>query len=173
MFKLLVLATVIFSGTIVSIYSLSVTDIDKNSISFNSYKDKKILIVNTASAGSGAAQLAELEQLYQRHKDSMVVIAFPSNSFGNEPGNDQQIKTLMQGTYGITFPVAAKSCVKGDSANAIYQWLGNKIANDVMEGKVKRDFQKFLIDKTGSIVGRFDSSVSPLSTAVQNAILNN
>jgi glutathione peroxidase-family protein len=170
MFKLLVVGAVIFSGAIVSIYSITVTDMDKNSISFNSYKDKTILIVNTATSGSGAAQLAELETLYQQHKDSLVIIAFPSNSFGHEPGTNAEIKAVMQNTHGITFPIAEKSCVKGDTANAIYLWLGNKIANDIMEAKVKRDFQKFLIDKNGSIVARFDSSVSPLSTVVQDAI---
>jgi glutathione peroxidase len=173
MFKLLVLATAVFSGAIVSIYSLSVPDIDKNTININSYRDKMIFVVNTASGGNGAGQLAELQQLYLQHKDSMVVIAFPSNSFGNEPRSDAELKTLMQGTYGISFPIAQKSLVKGDSANILYKWLGSKVQNDVMDGKIRRDYQKFLIDRTGSIVARFDSSVSPLSTAVQSAIQSN
>lgn len=173
MFKLFVLGTAFFSATIVSIYSLSVTDVDKNTINFNSFKNKTILIVNTASGSGAAGQIGELQQLYQQYQDSLVVIAFPSNSFGNEPRTDQEIKTFMQGTYGVTFPIAGKSPVKGDSANLIYQWLCSKMQNDVMDSKIKRDYQKFLIDKSGSIVAKFDSSISPLDEQVLKAIHDN
>ena len=174
MFKLFFISAVIFSGAIVSIYSLSVPDINHGSIHFNDYRGKMILIVNTATGDSAASQqIVQLQQLYQQHQDSLVVIAFPSNSFGNEPGTDAEIKATMQNVYGVTFPIAAKSWVRGDSANIIHEWLGSKLQNDVMEARIKRDYQKFLIDRTGSIVGRFDSSVSPISTVIQNAIANN
>lgn len=174
MFKLFFLSVVILSGTIVSIYSLSVPDVNNGSIHFNDYRGKMILIVNTATGNSAAnQQLVQLQQLYQQHQDSLVVIAFPSNSFGNEPGTNAQIKAAMQGTYGVTFPIAAKSWVRGDSANILHEWLGSKLQNDMMDGKVKRDFQKFLVDKTGLLIGRFDSSVSPLSPLIQNVIANN
>lgn len=170
MFKLFVLAFCIFSGAIVSIYSLTVPDLDKNTISLNNYRNKTILIVNTATGSNGVGQLTQLQQLYMQHKDSMVVIAFPTNSFGHEPRTDQELKIFMQGTYGITFPIVSKSPVKGDSANILYQWLSRKMDNDVMDAKATRDFQKFLIDKSGNLVGKFDSSVSPLSQAIQEAI---
>lgn len=173
MLKFLFFSFLVSSIMIVSIYSLSVTDIDNGSINFNNYRGKKILIVNTASGSPEVNQLAALQQLYLQHQDSMVIIAFPTNSFGNEPKSDMELKTFMQGTYGITFPIAAKSWVRGDSANIIYQWLGDKIQNDVMDGKTKRDFQKYLINSTGSIVAKFDSSVSPVSVVVQNAIHDN
>jgi glutathione peroxidase len=173
MTKLFSIALLVFSGYIVSIYSLSVPDIDNNNISFNDYRGKKILIVNTATGNAQAnQQLAQLQQLYQQYQDSLVIIAFPSNSFGNEPGTNAQIKSVMQGTYNVTFPIAAKSLVKGDSLNRVYQWLGDKMQNDVMDGKTKRDFQKYLIDRSGYIVAKFDSSVSPLSSTVLNAINN-
>ena len=142
-------------------------------INFNDYKNKKIFIVNTASGSNQVNQLTQLQQLYLQHKDSMVVLAFPSNSFGNEPKSNPEIKDFMQQTYGITFPIAKKSKVKGDSVNIVYEWLRRKVQNDVMKGKVRSDFQKFLIDKSGSIVGRFDSSINPLSAVVQDAIRNN
>lgn len=173
MSKLLFLGFLLSSALIVSIYSLSVVDVNGGSIEFNAYRNKKILIVNTATGSSAAnLQLTQLQQLYQQHQDSMVVIAFPSNSFGNEPGTNAQIKALMQGTYGITFPIASRSWVRGDSANIIYQWLGSKLQNSVMDWKTKRDFQKYLIDKSGLVVAKFDSSVSPLSPIIQNAISN-
>ena len=173
MFKLLAICFFVSASYVVSIYSLSVIDVNNGSIDFNDYRDKKILIVNTATGITQAnLQLTQLQQLYQQHQDSLVVIAFPSNSIGHEPGTNAAIKAVMQGTYGVSFPIASKSWVRGDSANVIYQWLGSKLQNEVMDGKTKRDFQKYLIDGSGKIVAKFDSSVSPLSAVVQNAIAN-
>jgi len=158
---------------VVSIYSLSVADMSNGSIEFNDYRNKKILIVNTATGDSMAnQQLVQLQQLFQQHQDSLVVIAFPSNSFGNEPGTNAEVKAKMQNVYGVTFPIATKSWVKGDSANIVYQWLGSKLQNEVMDAKTKRDYQKYLVDKTGKLVAKFDSIISPLSATMQNAIAN-
>jgi len=112
----------------------------------------------------------ELQQLYQQNQDSLVVIAFPSNSFGNQTGTNAQIKALMQGTYGVTFPIAVKSWVRGDSANIIYQWLSSKLQNEMMNSKTIRDYQKYLVDGTGRLVAKFDSSVNPLNAKIQDAI---
>lgn len=171
MLKLLLSVFVFPALMVVSIYSLSVADTNNGSINFNSYHDKKILIVNTATGNTAAnQQLVQLQQLYQQHQDSLVVIAFPSNSFGNQPGTNAEIKALMQGTYGVTFPIAAKSWVRGDSANIVHQWLSNKLQNEMMNSKTIRDYQKYLIDGTGRLVAKFDSSVSPLSAKIQDAI---
>jgi glutathione peroxidase-family protein len=174
MIKLFLIIAAAIAAGIVSIYSFSVPGCGSGTtINFNNYQNKKILLVNVATSGSGAAQLAELQQLYLQHKDSMVIIAFPSNSFGNEHRNDSAIKSFMHDSIGISFPVAAKSCVRGDSANVIYQWLGSKLQNELMNARVKKDYQKFLVDKDGWLVGAFDSVVSPLSPLLQNAIHNN
>lgn len=172
MFKLLFSGLIIFTGFIASIYNYSVIAVDNTEIKFSNYQHKKILIVNTATGSNQVSQLAQLQQLYLQHQDSVVIIAFPSNSFGHEPGNNASIKTIMQGTYGVSFPIAAKSPVKGDSANIIYQWLGRKMLNSVMNGRTRGDFQKYLIDTDGKIVAEFDSSINPLSTVMQNAIHN-
>jgi glutathione peroxidase len=128
MIKLLLAGFLISSAMVVSIYSLSVADVNDGSINFNDYRGKKILIVNTATGNTAAnQQLVQLQQLYQQHQDSLIVIAFPSNSFGNQSGTNAQIKALMQGTYGVTFPIAVKSWVRGDSANIVYQWLSSKL----------------------------------------------
>lgn len=171
MVKLLLACFFTFSVTVVSIYSLSVADVNDGSINFNNYRGKKILIVNTATGNTAAnQQLVQLQQLYQQNQDSLVVIAFPSNSFGNQPGNNQQIKAMMQGTYGVTFPIAVKTWVRGDSANIVYQWLSSKLQNEMMNSRVIRDYQKYLVDGTGKLVAKFDSSVSPLNSAIQDAI---
>jgi glutathione peroxidase len=156
---------------VASIYSLSVADINEGTINFNNYRGKKILIVNTATGSTDASrQLTELQQLYQQNRDSLVVIAFPSNSFGNEPGSNAQVKALMQGTYGINFPIALKSSVKGDDVNIVYRWLGSKIQNEMMNARTVRDFQKYLVDGTGRLVAKFDSSINPLHATIQDAI---
>lgn len=171
MVKLFLLSFLISSAMVVSIYSLSVADVNNGSINFNNYRGKKILIVNTATGNTAAnQQLVELQQLYQLYQDSLVVIAFPSNSFGREPGTNMQIKALMQGTYGVTFPIAVKSWVRGDSANIIHQWLSSKLQNEMMNSKTIRDYQKYLVDGTGRLVAKFDSSVNPLNTKIQDAI---
>jgi glutathione peroxidase len=173
MFKLFLAGFILSAAFVVSIYSLSVTDVSDSSINFNNYKGKKILIVNTATGDSSAnQQITELQQLYLQYHDSLVVIAFPSNSFGNEPGTNAAIKAVMQNTYGVTFPIAGKSEVKGENANVVYQWLGSKLQNEMADWKVKRDFQKFLVDGTGRLVARYDSLVTPMSTMMQNAITN-
>ena len=174
MIKLFLITSIVVSALFVSFYSLSVPSItNNNTIQFNSFQNKKVLLVNTATASSSANQLQQLQQLYMQHKDSMVIIAFPSNSFGNEPRNNNRLRKYMRDTLGLTFLIAEKSPVKGDNVNAIFEWLRRKVQNDVTNAKAKTDFQKFLIDKQGQLVGIFDSSISPLSTTMQNAIHNN
>jgi len=171
MIKLVLAGLLTSLAWVVSIYSLSVNDINGGSIDFNNYRGKKILVVNTATGSPAASQqIAELQQLYQQYQDSLVIIAFPSNSFGNEPGTNQEIKAIMQGTYGVTFSVAVKSSVKGDSANVIHSWLSDKLQNEMMNSRTIRDFQKYLIDGTGRLVGKFDSSTNPLNASLLNAI---
>lgn len=168
--KIISTAAFLLIGTIVSIYNYVIPSVDTSPISFSKYQHKKILIVNTASGSDQVNQLAALQQLYMQHKDSMVIIAFPSNSFGNEPLTDSAIKIFMQQSHGITFPIAAKSDVQGKEINDIYKWLQDKLLNGTISGTVSTDFKKFLIGKRGKVIGQFDSSVSPLSTMIRDAI---
>jgi len=170
MIKIIISALLILSPAIVSIYSYQVPAANNGILDFNDYRHKKILLVNIASGSNQVGQLAALQQLYAAHSDSLVVVAFPSNSFGNEPKSDSEIVSFMQQNYQISFPIAAKSEVKGSQANVIYKWLENKTLNDVVSVKMRTDFQKYLIDERGKIIGQFDSSISPLSAVVQNAI---
>ena len=170
MIKLLFTAAALLTVNIVSLYSIRTSDVDNNLINFNDYRGKKILIVNTASGSNKVSQLTALQQLYSQHHDSLVVIAFPSNSFGNEPKTNAEIKAFMRGSYGITFPIAAKSDVTGSRMNALYQWLGSKLQNEVTNGQTHSDFQKYLVDKKGVIVGVYDSSINPLGTVMEEAI---
>jgi len=157
----------------ISIYSISATDINGGQINFSGFQGKKILIVNTASNGSYTSQYAALEQLYQLYKDSLVVIAFPSNSFGNEPGSNAGIKDFVTGTYNTHFLLAAKADVTGPSQIPIYQWLTQQSQNGMMNSVVQGDFQKYLVDKNGILIGVFSPMIGPMDSSIQNAITDN
>lgn len=173
MSKLLILfiGSVLFFDS--SIYTYEAPSINGGTIDFEQYEGKKIFIVNIATGSEHASQLPELEQLYQQHKDSMVVIGFPSNSFGKEPLSNEQIETTLRSTYGITFPLAAKVLVSGDSAHAVYKWLTSKDENGVIKTRIRGDYQKYLINSQGKLVGIFDTATSPISQRVQTAIQQN
>jgi glutathione peroxidase len=167
---ILLIAATFFTA---SIYSISSTDIDGSSIHFSDFAGKKILIVNTASNSSAVSQYAHLEQLYQQYKDSLVIIAFPSNSFGNEPGNNQNIKDFITSTYNTHFLLGAKVDVIGSGQSPIYQWLTQQSQNGMMDNEMVDDFQKFLINKNGELIGIFSPVVDPMDSLIQNAILHN
>ena len=95
------------------------TDID-----FSQYKGKKIMIVNTASKCGNTPQYKDLETLYEKYKDKLVIVGFPANNFGEqEPGSNEDIKAFCTKNYGVTFPMAEKVSVKGDDIHPLYKWL--------------------------------------------------
>lgn len=171
--KILALITAAAYMLSTSIYSLSFTDIDGNTVNMGSYQNKKILLVNIATNSPRVAQLAGLQQLHQQHGDSLVVIAFPSNSFGNETRTNAEIKTFCQNNYGVTFKIAAKGSVAGLALQPVYDWLAHVAQNGVGNVAIGKDFQKVLIDKEGNIIGVFAPSVSPTDQIIVNAITGN
>ena len=165
--KLTILALVsFFLLNSTSIYTLQFQDIDGNTVAMSQFEGKKILLVNIATGSSRATQLADLQQLQQQYSDSLVVIGFPSNSFGKESRTNAEIKTFCQTNYGVTFLLAAKNPIAGFEIQSIYQWLTNAAMNGVTADPVKGDFQKYLISESGMLVGIFSPSVSPLSTEI-------
>src|SRR5688572_26350764 len=106
------------------IYDFKVPGLDGNDIDFSKYKGKKIMIVNTASKCGNTPQYGELEKLYEKYKDKLVIIGFPANNFGEqEPGTNADIKEFCTKNYGVTFPMAEKVSVRGDDTHALYKWL--------------------------------------------------
>ena len=137
-----------------------------------SLKGKKVLIVNTASKCGYTPQYADLEKLYEQYggKD-FTIIGFPANNFNNqEPGSNEEIRQFCTRNYGVTFPMMAKISVKGDDMHPLYQWLTSKAKNGVMNSEVKWNFQKYLIDKNGKLLAKFDSNVNPLSDEIVTMI---
>jgi glutathione peroxidase len=158
-------------GWIINIYSFSIKTLQGEDFTLEKYKGKKILLVNIATNSPYAnTQLHELEKFYQVHKDSIVVIGFPSNSFGNEPHNNSELKEIIQNDYHLSFPVVERTEIVGTEAHTIYKWLQSSSDNGVKSAKVKDDFQKFLISKDGNLIGLFASKTSVTDTIIKTAI---
>jgi glutathione peroxidase len=146
-----------------SIHQFSAKSLEGELVNFASYKGKKILIVNTASKCGFTPQYKDLEALYEKYKDkNFVIVGFPCNQFGNqEPGSSSDIKSFCTRNYGVTFPMMEKVDVKGDSICDIYDWLTAKEKNGVESSSVKWNFQKYMIDENGFLVGHVNSLKSP------------
>lgn len=167
-----ILCLIAFGAFAPSIYSYQVSANDGSVIDLAAFKGKKILIVNTASNSKYSSQYGDLEQLYQKFKDSLVIIAVPSNSFGNEPLSDTGILTWVNETYNPHYLLASKISVNGVDQSQLYAWLSNDSLNGVMSNGVLGDFHKFLVDGSGNLIGAFIGSVSPLDSGLINVISN-
>jgi glutathione peroxidase len=156
-----------------SIYDFSLPSIDGKPAPLAIYKGKVVLMVNVASKCGFTPQYSALEALYEKYKDKgFVVLGFPANNFGGqEPGTNEEIKTFCSTKYKVTFPVYAKVSVKGDDETPLYQYL-TKEANPSLAGDIKWNFTKFLVDRNGHVVQRFESPVKPDSPEVVEAIEN-
>lgn len=150
-----------------SIYDFRVASLNGGTINFADFKGKKILIVNTASKCGFTYQYEELQALYEKYKEKLVIVGFPANNFlSQEPGSNENIEAFCKKNYGVTFPMAAKISVKGKNTAPIYQWLCNKSMNGVMDAKVSWNFNKFLLDENGKLVAHFKSKVKPMSEEI-------
>lgn len=154
-----------------TIYEFTVPSLSGGNIGFSTFKGKKILIVNTASKCGYTPQYEGLESLYKKYSNKLVIVGFPANDFlFQEPGNNQEIAAFCKKNYGVSFPMAAKISVKGRDMAPIYQWLTNKEYNGFQNSSVKWNFQKYLIDENGHLIGVFAPGVEPLSEDLQKAI---
>ena len=145
-----------------SFYNFKVKDIDGNDFSFKQLKGKKVLIVNTASKCGNTPQYADLEKFYEMHKDkNFVIIGFPANNFGGqEPGTNEEIKSFCEKNYGVSFPMMSKISVKGDDMHPLYKWLTSKELNGKEDSEVRWNFQKYLINESGSLVSVINPKTS-------------
>ena len=170
MLKLLILSGLMM-GMVSSIYDFKVTSLDGGTIDFSKYKGKKILIVNTASQCGNTPQYAELEELYKKHGNSLVVVGFPANNFGGqEPGSNSEIESFCKKNYGVTFPMAEKVSVKGDDIHPLFKYLVTEAEKLGESDPIKWNFTKFLIDENGKLVKVFHNKVLPMSDEVVSAI---
>lgn len=152
-----------------NVHSFTVESINGDQISLSDYEGKALLIVNTASRCGYTPQYKSMESLYSIYKEQgLEVLAFPANNFGGqEPGTNDQIKNFCLMKYKTTFPLFAKSSVKGDNINPLYKYLTQESSFD---GDISWNFNKFLVDPNGEVVARFPSNVDPLSSQLVKKI---
>jgi glutathione peroxidase len=155
-----------------SIYDFSLKDIDHKEVSLSQYRGKVVLVVNVASRCGYTPQYEGLQKVYMKYKDrGFVILGFPANNFmAQEPGTDEEIKTFCSAKYNVTFPIFSKISVKGDDIHPLYKFLTSKETNPEFSGDIKWNFSKFLIDKNGKIIARFEPKVTPESDPVIQAI---
>lgn len=154
-----------------NIYDYTLPSIDGQPLPLSTFKGKVVLVVNVASRCGYTPQYAGLEALYEKYKDQgFVIVGFPANNFGaQEPGTNQEIKTFCSSKYNVKFPMYAKVSVKGDDTTPLYQYLTTKTEKPI-SGEIKWNFTKFLVDKNGNVVQRFEPEVTPESKDVVSAV---
>ncbi len=145
-----------------SLYDITVNDWQGNPVSLSKYKGKALLIVNTATGCGFTPQYAGLQALYEKyHERGFEVLDFPCNQFlGQAPGTDSEIHEFCTLRYNTTFPRFQKTHVNGRSASPLFRFLKEKHGN-VKGGVIKWNFTKFLIDREGAVVKRFEPTVVP------------
>lgn len=144
-------------------YDFAVRDIKGAEFSLSQLKGQKVLVVNTASKCGLTPQYEDLESLYRKYKeDGFVIIGFPSNDFaGQEPGSNSEIAAFCTEKFDVTFPMMEKISVKGDEIHPLYSWLTHKDENGLEDSKVSWNFQKYMIDEEGALVGHVSPRKKP------------
>ena len=155
-----------------SVYDFTLSSIDGAATPLSSFKGKVVLLVNVASKCGFTPQYAGLEKLYETYKDKgFVIVGVPANNFGKqEPGTNEEIKTFCNRNYNVTFPMMSKVSVKGEDTTPLYQYLTDKSANPTTGGEIKWNFTKFLIDKKGNVINRFEPAVTPEAAELVKAL---
>lgn len=145
-----------------SVYTYEAKTIRGADKRLSEYKGHVLLIVNTASKCGFTPQYKDLQELYETYHDQgLEVLGFPSNQFmGQEPGTNEEIEQFCEVNYGVTFPMFAKTDVKGSNAHPLFQYL-TKSAPGLLSKEVKWNFTKFLVNKKGNVVKRYAPTTNP------------
>lgn len=151
-----------------SFYDFTVKSITGEDFALSSLKGKKVLVVNVASKCGHTPQYTQLQELYEKYgPDKFVVIGFPANNFlHQEPGTNEEIKEFCELNYGVTFPMMEKISVKGKDIHPLYKWLTEKSENGKENSKVTWNFQKYMIDENGNLIGHVTPKTSPTSKEI-------
>ena len=155
-----------------SVYDVPIKSLDGEDGVLAAQKGKVALLVNVASFCGLTPQYEGLENLYERYgPQGFSVIGVPCNQFGaQEPGTAEEIKTFCSTHYNVTFPLAEKIDVNGDSRHALYRQLTEKADAEGHTGDIRWNFEKFLVSRDGEILERFSPMVEPESADVVGAI---
>ncbi len=151
-----------------SLYDIPLKTLAGEPATLADLRGKAVLIVNVASKCGLTPQYTGLEQLHERYADrGFSVVGFPCNQFGGqEPGTAEEIQTFCSTTYGVTFPMMEKVDVNGDDRHPVYQELTAVADTDGAAGDIQWNFEKFLLDANGSVVGRYRPRTEPEDAAL-------
>jgi glutathione peroxidase len=155
-----------------SIYDFTMKSIDGQQVSLSSFKGKVVLLVNVASKCGFTPQYSALESVYEKYKDrGLVIVGVPANNFAQqEPGTDAEIKQFCTNKYNVSFPMMSKVSVLGDDKTPLYVYLTDKSTDPKFAGDIKWNFTKFLFDRNGNLIDRFEPPVKPDAPEVISAI---
>ncbi len=142
------------------LYSFSMKTIDGKDKPLSEYKGKVLMIVNVASKCGHTPQYKGLELVYEKYKDrGFMILGFPANNFlWQEPGTDDEIKKFCTLNYGVTFDMFSKISVKGSDQDSLYQYLTKE---SPVPGAITWNFQKYLVDRKGTVVGKYAPGTKP------------
>ena len=150
------------------IYDFSIESITGETINFKDYKNKVILVVNTASYCGFTKQYDELQELWDLYKDKgLIVLGVPSDSFNQEKKENSEVKEFCEVNFNITFPLSAITEVKGINAHEVFKWAKTNYGNSAVP---KWNFHKILINKEGKVADTFSSFTKPMSKKIINKI---
>lgn len=154
-----------------NIYQYELNSIDGKNISLEEFSGDVLLVVNTASECGFTRQYSGLQKVYETYTDQgLKVLGFPANNFGGqEPGSDEEIAVFCEVNFGVTFPMFSRISVKGDDQHPLFDYL-TSLENPDFTGDISWNFEKFLIDRNGSLVRRFKSNVEPDDENLLSAI---
>lgn len=145
------------------VLSFTMKGLDGKPVDLAQYQGKVVLIVNVASKCGLTPQYEGLQALYAKYqKEGLVIVGVPANEFGEqEPGSDKEIKEFCTKNYNVTFPMLSKVVVKGDGKCDLYKFLTSKDTNPKFAGEIQWNFTKFLINRNGEIVNRYEPRITP------------
>lgn len=146
-----------------TIYDFSATAIDGTPVSLDTYKDKVLLIVNTASQCGFTPQYQGLQALYNNYaSQGLTILGFPCNQFGQqEPADSDQIQSFCEARFGVSFPLFQKIEVNGSNAHPLYQYLTKAAPGIFGTEAIKWNFTKFLVDRNGKVIKRYPPTSKP------------
>lgn len=155
-----------------SIFSHSISSLDGTPNVFASFEGKAMLVVNVASKCGLTPQYEQLEQLQKNYSDrNFTVVGVPCNQFmGQEPGTADEIQKFCSATYGVTFPLTEKIDVNGENRHSLYAELALSPDAEGVDGDIRWNFEKYVIDRNGKIVARFHPKTAPDAPEVISAI---
>jgi len=166
MHKFILLISIMFfsfnsNATEGSFYDFDIKSISGEKINLSEYKDKVVLLVNTASQCGFTPQYSGLQKIYDRYKDdNFIVLGVPSDDFNQELSDDKEVKKFCEIRYGVNFPMTSIQKIKGENAHPLYKWISGNVS---VIGQPRWNFHKYLISKEGKILNWFSSMTSPTS----------